>query len=40
MNRDACHQFGVCQMINICGAVSVEKAAQEIEKNFTLRENT
>ncbi len=38
MNRDACHQFGVCSMINICGAVSVDKAQLEIEKNFNVRE--
>lgn len=37
MNRDACHQFGVCSMINICGAVSVDKAQLEIEKNFNVR---
>lgn len=38
MNRDACHQFGVCPMIGICGATSVEKAQVEIEKNFNVRE--
>lgn len=39
MNRDACHQFGVCSMINICGAATTEQAALEIEKNFNTREN-
>lgn len=37
MNRDACHQYGTCEMIGICGAKSDEQAALEIEKNFNVR---
>ena len=39
MNRDACHQYGVCQMIRICGASSPEQVELEIEKNFNVRED-
>lgn len=38
MNRDACHQYGVCPMIRVCGASSEEQVATEIEKNFNIRE--
>jgi hypothetical protein len=37
MNRDACHQYGVCPMIRICGASSQEQVALEIEKNFNIK---
>lgn len=38
MNRDACHQYGVCPMIGICGASSIEDVQLEIQKNFNVRE--